>query len=295
MRARCAMPGPAARAPPIARAPQSLSGIGGRPACACRPAGSSPDRSSPVRSARPTCPPARPARFNNKAVRRAIDGSGRVRHTGGWRSSLRTVPRPIRGEMMDALLGLSRVIDRANEWIGKAMGWLILLAVLVSAGNAVIRKVFSVSSNAWLELQWYLFGAAFMLAAAYTLKQNEHIRVDVFYGSRAAAPPSTGSTCSAMSSSSCPSSSLMAWLLVALHRAGLPDRRDLDQCRRADHLAGAGADRCRVHPARASGALRDHQEGRGDPRPDRGSAPHDLGQGSRPSWKSRRWSKEIQK
>jgi TRAP-type mannitol/chloroaromatic compound transport system permease small subunit len=85
---------------------------------------------------------------------------------------------------MGALLGLSGIIDRMNEWIGKAMGWLILLAILVSAGNAVIRKVFSTSSNAWLELQWYLFGAAFMLAAAYTLKQNEHVRVDVFYASR---------------------------------------------------------------------------------------------------------------
>ena len=62
------------------------------------------------------------------------------------------------------------------------MGWLILVAVLVSATNAVIRKVFSTSSNAWLELQWYLFGAAFMLAAAYTLRQNEHVRIDVLYG-----------------------------------------------------------------------------------------------------------------
>ena len=85
---------------------------------------------------------------------------------------------------MRGLIGLSSVIDRFNTFVGKAMGWLILLAVLVSATNAVVRKVFSTSSNAWLELQWYLFGAAFMLAAAYTLQQNEHIRIDVFYGSR---------------------------------------------------------------------------------------------------------------
>jgi TRAP-type mannitol/chloroaromatic compound transport system permease small subunit len=84
--------------------------------------------------------------------------------------------------MMDTLLGLSRVIDRINEVIGKAMGLAILLAVLVSASNAIIRKSFNVSSNSWLELQWYLFGAAFMLAAAYTLKQNEHIRIDIIYG-----------------------------------------------------------------------------------------------------------------
>ncbi|EHK57870.1 tripartite ATP-independent periplasmic transporter DctQ component [Mesorhizobium alhagi CCNWXJ12-2] len=69
-----------------------------------------------------------------------------------------------------------------NEFIGKWVSWLILLAVLVSATNAVIRKTLNMSSNAWLELQWYLFGAAFLLAAAYTLRQNEHIRIDIIYG-----------------------------------------------------------------------------------------------------------------
>lgn len=83
---------------------------------------------------------------------------------------------------MAGLLALSRAIDRLNEFIGKWVSWLILAAILVSAGNAVIRKIFNASSNAWLELQWYLFGAAFLLAAAYTLKQNEHIRIDVVYG-----------------------------------------------------------------------------------------------------------------
>lgn len=85
---------------------------------------------------------------------------------------------------MQALLAISRGIDRVNAFIGKAVIWLILLAVLVSAGNAVSRKLFNLSSNAWLELQWYLFGAAFMGAAAYTLQQNEHIRIDIFYASR---------------------------------------------------------------------------------------------------------------
>lgn len=83
---------------------------------------------------------------------------------------------------MSALLMLSRLIDAVNEFIGKWVGWLIFVSILVSAGNAVIRKAFNMSSNAWLELQWYLFGAAFMLAAAYTLKQNEHIRIDIVYG-----------------------------------------------------------------------------------------------------------------
>lgn len=85
---------------------------------------------------------------------------------------------------MQPLLALSNAIDRMNEFIGKAVSWLILAAVLVSAGNAIVRKAFNMSSNSWLELQWYLFGAVFMLAAAYTLKQGEHIRIDIFYGTR---------------------------------------------------------------------------------------------------------------
>jgi TRAP-type mannitol/chloroaromatic compound transport system permease small subunit len=85
---------------------------------------------------------------------------------------------------MQALLAISRGIDRVNAFIGKSVMWLILLAVLVSSGNAIVRKMFNWSSNSLLELQWYLFGAAFMGAAAYTLQQNEHIRIDVFYGTR---------------------------------------------------------------------------------------------------------------
>ncbi len=83
---------------------------------------------------------------------------------------------------MRAGLAFASTIDRMNEWIGKSVGWLILVAILVSAINATVRKVFNISSNAWLELQWYLYGAAFLGAAAYTLKQNEHIRIDIIYG-----------------------------------------------------------------------------------------------------------------
>jgi TRAP-type mannitol/chloroaromatic compound transport system permease small subunit len=78
-----------------------------------------------------------------------------------------------------ALIGLSRVIDSINERIGKVVAWAIVVAILVSAINAIIRRLFGVSSNAWLELQWYLFGAVFMLCAAWTLKVNEHIRIDI--------------------------------------------------------------------------------------------------------------------
>ena len=80
---------------------------------------------------------------------------------------------------MQSLLALSRAIDRLTALIGRSVYWCILLAVLVSAGNAISRKAFSLSSNAWLELQWYLFGAAFLLAAAYTFQRNEHIRIDI--------------------------------------------------------------------------------------------------------------------
>ena len=82
---------------------------------------------------------------------------------------------------MNSLLALSRGIDRMNEIIGKAVGWLILAAILVSATNAIIRKAFNTSSNAWLELQWYLFGAVFMLGAAYALSKGAHVRTDMLW------------------------------------------------------------------------------------------------------------------
>ncbi len=80
---------------------------------------------------------------------------------------------------MTGLLGLSRGIDALNAWIGRVAAWAIVVAVVVSAVNAVVRKVFGQSSNAWLELQWYLFGAVFMLCAAWCFRDNEHIRIDI--------------------------------------------------------------------------------------------------------------------
>lgn len=79
---------------------------------------------------------------------------------------------------MKFLLSIANIIDTINTRVGKLVTWLTLVVVLVSATNAVVRKVFSVSSNAWLELQWYLFGAIFLLAAGYTFLLNEHVRVD---------------------------------------------------------------------------------------------------------------------
>ena len=81
--------------------------------------------------------------------------------------------------MMKALLKVSRAIDAINERIGRIVIWLVLVMALVSASNAVARYLFNLSSNAWLELQWYLFAAVFLLCAGYTLLHNEHIRIDV--------------------------------------------------------------------------------------------------------------------
>ena len=83
---------------------------------------------------------------------------------------------------MTILLAISRLIDAINGAIGRWVSWLLLAAVLISAGNAVVRKLFDISSNAWLELQWYLYGTVFMLSAAYALLRNEHIRIDIVSG-----------------------------------------------------------------------------------------------------------------
>jgi len=83
---------------------------------------------------------------------------------------------------MNALLSFSRRIDQLSEWVGRWVSWLVLAAVLISAINAVMRKAFSLSSNAYLEIQWYLFAAIFLLAAGYTLLRQEHVKIDVILG-----------------------------------------------------------------------------------------------------------------
>jgi len=83
---------------------------------------------------------------------------------------------------MQGLLNLSKLIDRLSEFLGRWVAWLVLAAVLLSAGNAIVRKVFNNSSNAMLEMQWYFFSAVFLLCAGYTLLRNEHVRIDVITG-----------------------------------------------------------------------------------------------------------------
>jgi TRAP-type mannitol/chloroaromatic compound transport system permease small subunit len=81
--------------------------------------------------------------------------------------------------LLKALLPLARIIDAITTWIGKRVAWLILAAVVVSAANATVRKIFDISSNSWLELQWVLFSMVFMLCSPWTLLANEHIRIDI--------------------------------------------------------------------------------------------------------------------
>ena len=105
----------------------------------------------------------------------------------GWESPLVWTAWIIGGTAMVVfflarfLLPVAQGIDWVNEQIGKVCDWLILLACVVSAGNAMVRYAYDTSSNAWLEIQWYAFAVIVMFGAAYTLKRNEHVRVDIVY------------------------------------------------------------------------------------------------------------------
>jgi TRAP-type mannitol/chloroaromatic compound transport system permease small subunit len=98
------------------------------------------------------------------------------------RDAVHAIARRRNGGWMKALLAFSRAIDGLNTRIGRALIWLVLAAVVISAVNAIVRKAFDVSSNAFLETQWYLFSAIFLLCSPYTLLRNEHIRIDVVAG-----------------------------------------------------------------------------------------------------------------
>jgi TRAP-type mannitol/chloroaromatic compound transport system permease small subunit len=107
----------------------------------------------------------------------------------GWKTRVRQcirrlgsammVPGGYGAEGMQVLLSVSRAIDAVTVWIGRHVAWLIVVAAVISAGNAIIRKMLDTSSNAWLEMQWWLFAAAFLFAAPWALKDNDHIRIDV--------------------------------------------------------------------------------------------------------------------
>jgi TRAP-type mannitol/chloroaromatic compound transport system permease small subunit len=96
-----------------------------------------------------------------------------------WAFKTTCMPKCKVEERLKRLLGFSRAVDRFNTKLGQFVAWAILVAVLVSAANAIVRKVFNTSSNSWLELQWILFGVVFLLCAPWTLLSNEHIRIDI--------------------------------------------------------------------------------------------------------------------
>jgi TRAP-type mannitol/chloroaromatic compound transport system permease small subunit len=98
-------------------------------------------------------------------------------------STQRSFPNTTNGDDMAPLLSLSRLIDMLSSWIGKLTMWLILATTLISAGNAIVRKAFDISSNGLLEIQWYLFAAVFMMGAGYGFLKNSHVRID-FISSR---------------------------------------------------------------------------------------------------------------
>jgi TRAP-type mannitol/chloroaromatic compound transport system permease small subunit len=98
---------------------------------------------------------------------------------GAFKGAGKTADANWGGLTLQALLKLSNGIDAFTRWTGKRLAWLILVAVVVSAANAIIRKSFDVSSNSWLELQWVLFSIVFLLCSSWTLLDNEHIRIDI--------------------------------------------------------------------------------------------------------------------
>jgi type IV secretory pathway VirB3-like protein len=140
------------------------------------------------------------------------------------------------GDSMQALLRFSRGVDWLSAQIGKYVVWLILASTVISALNAVVRKALNTSSNAFLEVQWYLFAASFLIAAGYTLLNGEHVKIDVVT-SRLSKRARSVSTFLVLSASSRP----CAWRCCGtafLLPARLCVGRDVEQCRRPDPLAG---------------------------------------------------------
>ena len=158
---------------------------------------------------------------------------------------------------MGLLLKFSAVIDAINEKIGVVCNWLVLLACLVSGGNAMVRYAYDQSSNAWLEIQWYMFAVIVMFGAAYTLKRNEHVRVDIVLHDAAAAAASSGSTSWARCFFLLPTCAILAWLSWPFFIQAYDVNEHSSQRRRpaalADQARAPGglrpARRCRASPS----------------------------------------------
>ena len=145
-----------------------------------------------------------------------------------------------------------------NERVGRAVTWLVLAATLISAANALARYGLNLSSNAWLEIQWYLFGAIILLTAGYTLKHNGHVRIDVIYGRFSVRTQAWIDLLGALLFL-LPLCGLMTWLALPRLRGIASERRDLARCRRAAALAGAAVDPARFCAARTARHIGSHQ------------------------------------
>src|SRR5215212_5864689 len=156
---------------------------------------------------------------------------------------------------MNALLRMSAAIDKLNEWIGRSAAWLGLAAVLVCTANALARYALNIGSNAWLELQWYFNSAVFLLIAAYALKRNEHVRIDVILGRLSPRAQAWIDILGGLFML-LPATIIIAWYswpsLVAHQRV-------LVGSRRAHPVARARADPVGVHAPRAPGRERDRE------------------------------------
>ena len=185
---------------------------------------------------------------------RAVSTNGRCPE---WIQGNRIRRMPFGGSVK-ALLSLSHAIDKLNERIGLTVSWLVLAAVLISAANAVVRKAFNVSSNSFLEIQWYLFSVVFLFCAGYTLLQNQHVRIDVIAGRLS---PRTQAWIDILGTIFflLPMALTIMWLSWPVFIEAYAAARSLDQCRRPYHLAGAAAGSDRILPARHPGHLRTDQ------------------------------------
>jgi TRAP-type mannitol/chloroaromatic compound transport system permease small subunit len=122
-----------------------------------------------------------PASGKTLIIREPRRDEGNNRGTRTHQTAAHAAADP-RGGALNPLLNLSRFIDAITERVGHTIYWLVLVAVLISAANATVRKIFNYSSNSFLEIQWYLFSVIFLFLAGYTLKNNEHVRIDIITG-----------------------------------------------------------------------------------------------------------------
>ena len=161
---------------------------------------------------------------------------------------------------MRPFLKFADAVDWLDEQVGQTLKWLVLFASLISAGNALMRYTIHYSSNAWLEIQWYMFGAMFLLAAGYALKHGEHVRVDVFYSKMS---PRTQAWVDVVGGILflMPMAVIIAWLSIPMVVNSYHIQEHSVGRRRAAALADQDHDPARLRAACPAGRCGDHQEG----------------------------------